>query len=226
MTDFNNIELKNIDPEDISDVLLKIEKSFGIKFGKTELNDVNIFGELCDIIINKVHGENLDDCTTQQGFYKLRNAIAETPLSNKGSITPDTKLQILFPRKSRRKKILQTEKLLGFKTKVLRPRHWISGTLVLILVVSLVGLFFIWKVFLATFICSIIGLTIATKFGIEFDLQTVGQFAEKISRENYLKSRRHETTANKNEVEQKVRELFSNDLYLDEHVLKREATFD
>jgi len=30
------IELKNIDSEDVSDVLLRIEKSFGFKFGKKE----------------------------------------------------------------------------------------------------------------------------------------------------------------------------------------------
>ena len=226
MTDLNNIKLKNVDSEDISDVLLKIEKSFGIKFGKTELNHVKTFGELCDTIKSKVQGDSLSDCTTQQAFYKLRNAIAETQLSNKESITPDTKLQVLFPRQNRRKNILQTEKILGFKTKVLRPKHWISGTFVLILVGSFVGLFFIWKIFLLVFISSIIGLSIANKFGIEFDLQTMGQFAEKISRENYLKSRRNKATVNKNEIEQKVRELFSSDLYLDENVLKREATFN
>lgn len=53
----DTIELKNIDPEDVGDVLRKVEKSFGFKFGDTELKDVKTFGELCDIITNKVRGD-------------------------------------------------------------------------------------------------------------------------------------------------------------------------
>jgi NRPS condensation-like uncharacterized protein len=44
------IELKDIDPEDIADVLQKVEKSFGFQFGDIELKDVMTFGEFCDII--------------------------------------------------------------------------------------------------------------------------------------------------------------------------------
>ena len=39
MSDTTTIELKNIDPEDISDVLQKVEKSFGFKFDDTELKN-------------------------------------------------------------------------------------------------------------------------------------------------------------------------------------------
>ena len=34
MKDTTIIELKNIDPDDISDVLVKVEKSFDFKFGR------------------------------------------------------------------------------------------------------------------------------------------------------------------------------------------------
>jgi hypothetical protein len=56
-------------------------------------------------------------------------------------------------------------------------------------------------------------------------LLTVGQFAEKLSRENYLKSRRLSTTVNKNEVAQKIKDLFIADLGLEEHQLTRQASF-
>lgn len=94
MTDFETFELCNVDPDDISDVLIKIEKSFGFRFGDTELKDVKTFGELCDIITSKVPGENSSDCTTQQAFYKVRNAIADVLLLDKASLTPDSDLQI------------------------------------------------------------------------------------------------------------------------------------
>ena len=78
MTSLTTIELKNIDPEDVGDVLKKVEKSFGFKFGDTELKDVKTFGELCDIITYKVQGDSTNDCTTQQAFYKLKTAISVT----------------------------------------------------------------------------------------------------------------------------------------------------
>ncbi len=106
MTDISTIELKNIDSEDLSDVLTKVEKSFGFKFGKTELKDVSSFGELCDIITDKVKGCNLKDCTTQQAFYKLRSAICVTLNVDRKFVTTETNLLELFPRNFRRKKLL------------------------------------------------------------------------------------------------------------------------
>lgn len=225
MTDLDTYELCNIDPEDISDVLVKVEKSFGFKFGDTELKDTKTFGELCDIITSKVQGDNSNDCTTQQAFYKLRNAIADTLLIDKTGITPDTDLQKLFPKNIRRQSFKNIDGHLGFKTKVLRPKHSITGTLAIIFIASLVGLFFFWQAGLIGLTVSIIGMTIAARFGNEIDLLTVGQLADKLSREHYLKSRRISTTVNKMEVEQKIKDLFIADLGLEENQLTRQASF-
>ena len=72
---------------------------------------------------------------------------------------------------------------------------------------------------------SIAGFWCTNKIGNELDLQTVGQVAEKMTRENYLKSRRNSKTFNKNEIEKVLIESFSNDLYLDKSKLTREAKF-
>jgi len=155
----------------------------------------------------------------------LRNAIADTLLIDKNDITPDTDLQKLFPKNTRRQSFKTIDGHLGFKTKILRPKHSITGTLAIIFIVSLIGLFASWQVGLIGLTASIIAMTIATKFGNEFDLQTVGQFADKLSREHYLKSRRISTTVNKMEVEQKIKDLFIADLGLEEHQLTRQASF-
>jgi len=47
------VELKDIDSEDLEDMLLTIEKSFNIRFGTAEIA-VETFGELCDCILNKL----------------------------------------------------------------------------------------------------------------------------------------------------------------------------
>lgn len=225
MSNFDPYELRNVDSDDIDDVLIKIEASFCFKFGHTELKDVKTFGELCDIITNKVQGDGVNDCTTQQAFYKLRNAISATLFIEKNSILPDTALSELFPRYNRRRLIRTIESDLGFKIDVLRPKHWISGTLVMILFASCIGLFIFWKVGLTGFSLSIIGFGLADRLGIELNFQNVGQLAEKISRENYLKSRRNSATVNRNEIAEKVKELFIQNLSIEKSTLTRQASF-
>ncbi|WP_237488026.1 acyl carrier protein, partial [Hufsiella arboris] len=208
-------ELKNIDPDDISDLLVKVEKSFDIKFGNTELMHISTFGELCDHIANKIQLDNSDDCTTQQAFYKLRDTISSTLQIDNKTISTNSSLADLLPRQSRRASTKKLEKQLGFKLNILRPPHWVTGTLVIILLASLVGLFFNWQIGLSGLLFSIAGCWFANKIGNEFDLQTVGQVAEKMTRENYLKSRRNPKTFNKNEIEKVLTDWFSSDFDLD-----------
>ena len=48
------IELRSIDPEDVGDVLQKVEQSFDFKFVDSDFNGIKTFGELCDLITSKV----------------------------------------------------------------------------------------------------------------------------------------------------------------------------
>jgi len=218
------IELKNIDTEDITDVLAKIEESFGFRFGKNELADTKTFGELCDIICSSINLELSDECTTQQVFYKIRQAIANIQFLEKNTIIPDSNLETLFPKKGRRWKILQIGKELGFSLKILKPKNWIINTFLLILLGSLVGLFINWKFGLIGVALSAIGFQIAGWFGNEFTVNTVGEVADKMARENYIKSRRNPNTVNRQEIVKKVKELFGHDLDLDPSVLTSEAS--
>jgi hypothetical protein len=102
MSAIEPIELKNIDPEDISDVLVKIEQSFGLALKTDTFNNARTFGDICDIISSMIELEHSDDCTTQQAFYKIRESIANIQFLEKNAIAPDTDLEELFPRKNRR----------------------------------------------------------------------------------------------------------------------------
>lgn len=217
-------ELKNIDPDDIDDLLVKVETSFDIKFVDNELFHITTFGQLCDHIANKVQLDNSDDCTSQQAFYKIRDAISSTLQTDK-KISLDTSLNDLLPRPTRRSQTKKLEQNLGFEISILRPPHWLSGTLFIILLASIGGLFFNWQLGLTGLALSITGLWFAYKIGNELDLQTVGQVAEKMTRENYLKSRRNPTTFNRKEIEKVLTDWFSNDLDLDKSKLTREAKF-
>lgn len=217
--------LKDTDIEDIENLIPIIENSFGFKFEDTELQNVNNFGELCDIVVNKMQFENADDCTTQQAFYKLREAISTVLHMDKSTISSDTELLKLFPLLSRRQTINKVEKHLGFKIKILRPSFFISIPLIIILFTSFIGLFYNWKYGLPGLLLSIIGIRLAEYFSNIITIQTVGQTADKMSRESYLKSRRNPSTVNKNEIEKKIQDLFSEKLLISKTVLKRDATF-
>jgi hypothetical protein len=218
-------KVENIDSEDAGDLLVKIEKSFDIKFGDTELIHIKTLGELCDHIIYKIQLDNSDDCSTQQAFYKLRDAITTLFSIDNKTIKTDLPLNNFLPRQKRKKKIRELENYLGVHLKILRPPHWVTNTLLILLLISIVGLFFKLQFGLLGLCISFGGLWFSNKIGNELDVQTIGQLSEKMKRENYLKSRRNPKTVNKNEIEKLLMEWFINDLGLDKSKLTRESKF-
>lgn len=219
-------KLENIDPDDISDVLVKVEKSFKFKFGQTDLKDVKTFGELCDIIVSKIELQENIDCTSQQAFYKLREALGTALQINEAEIQPITQLIDLFPKSIRRQKIKQVERILGFSLKILRPKHFVSGFFAILFIISLLGLFASWKFGLIGLITSLTCISVANKFANELEVSNIAALVGKMSRENYINSRRNKTTVNKAEVIKKIEQLFSHDLGLEPEFLTRGAIFN
>ena len=216
-------ELRNTDSDDIEDLLLEVERSLNVKFSNSDFKCVKTFGELCSVIKNKVEGIESNDCTTQQAFYKLREAFARALLVDKLSITTDSQLEILFPKKERRRQIKDAETILGFELDVLSPKDWITTVLAFSLLSSIIGLAINWKIAIVALALSLLGMCLAYKLGKEFKSSTVGKLAERISREKYTASRRNSSTINKNEIEQKVKELFKHRLSLEDSELTKEA---
>jgi acyl carrier protein len=217
--------LKKNEIEDISELLMKVEKSFDIRFGKTELKHIATFGELCDHIVDKIQLDHFEDCTTQQAFYKLRNVISMKFGVNKKTISTDFQLIDLLPRQNRRLMIIDLERHLGFKLNILRPPHWVMVTFFVLLLLSLIGLFFNWQTGLLGLVFSIGGFWVANKYGNNLEVCTIGEVAKKMVRENYLKSRRNPKTFNKNEIEKILTDWFSDELGLDKNKLTRDAKF-
>lgn len=206
----DNYKLVNIDSEDLEDTLYLIECSFGIKFKEDELTAGLSFGKLCNLIESKLTGVNIESCTSQQAFYKLRNAIAtqcQVPIT---SIRTDTLLLELFPVKLRRRNIKAIEKNLGFKLKVLDTYTFVSIFLALSLLGFFIGLFFNWQcIYGFLLICTLIW--ISNKTANQFNVVTVGDLAAKMARNNYLLSRRDQNSFNKNEVVKTVQSIFIED---------------
>ncbi len=212
------LELKDIDIEDLEDVLIKVEDSFNFKFTDGEMADVTTFDELCEYISGKIVLDNTGGCTTQQAFYKLRSAIGK-------DVTPNTLLEDVLPLPGRLSAVRRIEKQLGFTLHLLRPPQYVTATLGIGLLACIGLAFFDWKTGLLGMLFCILGLFIAKKTGTELSVKTVGELAEKMTRESYLKSRRNGQTYNKKEVEKVLVDLFANQLNIPRSQLSSTATF-
>ncbi|MFD0795735.1 hypothetical protein ACFQZX_19090 [Mucilaginibacter litoreus] len=219
------VNLNQIDPEDIGDVLLKVERSFHIKFTDHDLHEVKTFGALCDLVVDKVKQAQSDSCTTQQAFYKLRNAINAKKSVERAELKPQTKLCELFPRDNRIEVVADVEHEMGLHMNLLRPKPVIVWAFGLALLLSVTASFIYPTPGYIGMILSITGLIMAGKFGKELKVKTLGDLAEKIAREHYLKCRREASTVNKAEIAGKVRELFADYLDLEPNRLNNKARF-
>lgn len=217
-----DMELK-IDSEDLEHMLLKIEDSFDIRFETNELAHVRTYGEFCDAIKDKISLDHSEDCTTQQAFYKLREAITKSTETEKKEITPTTELAEIFPRKTRKNQIKTLEMNLGFKLSILRPPHFVTGFLVILLLASFITLFIEWQYGLIGLGLAIGGIWISNKLGNELNVKTVRELSEKMTRENYVKSRRNSKTINKNELDKIIENWFVDFLGVRKSELTREA---
>lgn len=204
------------DVQDIKNVLKTIEKSYGIRFENNELSHIRTFGELCGHIISKLHLKDTEDYTTQQAFYRLKEAIVKTNPIDRSAIHTNTTLSSIFKRHCRRRQMRLIEDNLGFKLHALRPRYFIMWLPILLSVGFLITLFFHWQFGIAGIICSIILFKLTEKRGSEFKEETVGELVERITEENYLKLRRDPQTINKKEVIKKIERLFIRVLGLDD----------
>jgi hypothetical protein len=219
------INLNNIDPEDIGDVLLKIERSFHIKFTNQDLNKVTTFGALCDLVVDKVKMMQADSCTTQQAFYKLRNAINTKNTIERDLLKPQTKLSEIFPRDNRIEVVADMETEMGFHMNLLQPKQWIVWVFALALIASISLSFFNNIAGFIGIAVSLSGLILAGRFGKELKVKTLGELAEQIAREHHLSCKKNASTVNRAEIAQKVKELFTDYLDVEPTSLKKQARF-
>lgn len=178
------IQLNNIDEDDISDLIVKIQKSFAIKLDNNTLSQVQNFGQLCDSIIDEVQLSAANDCTTQQAFYKLRSALKDTLKQANLAITPSTLLEDILPLRHRISTVKKIEHNLSIKLGLLQGSALINKLLAMLTITSIVTFFINIQLGFITLFVSILGFWLAGIFGKKLTLLTVGELSQKIAREN------------------------------------------
>jgi hypothetical protein len=200
MSKFVDINLEKIDAEDIEDIVVKLEKSFNIKYKDTAFKEAKTFGDICDIIEAHIYHVHQESCTRQQAFNKVRKAISNSLQIAERDISLESKLEDLFPRNKRRRKLKELRQHLKIKFDILRVKEWLVWILFLGTVLSFIAFFFDWKLAVIGLSFFLLFSRIATLFSNELDIRTVRQFVEKLTRDNYLAIRRNQGTINRNEI--------------------------
>lgn len=217
--------LKNVDPDDVNDVINEIIGSLDIKFQPGELKGVVTFGGFCELVHGKLTGSKVGDCTTQQAFYKLKREIGQMLDIDGGNITPASRLVELFPRLNRRWLVRRLKHNLSLSMPFLEPKRWVVNALLLCLMASIVEIFFDWRFGLAGMGFSILGFALAGYSGKEWRVATVGEVARDIAHFHYKKSRRNPQTYNLKEVDNLIRRCFCDALLLSPEALHSDTSF-
>lgn len=206
-------KLPNIDIEDVEDILKQIEISYDIKFANAEMAHLKTFGEITDHIISKIELEENADCTSQQAFYKLREAISNINGIPKNEILPNTNLEVLIPRQ-RRKTISLIEKQLKVNIKAFYIPKYLVAILITFLFISIVALFFNWQYgLIGSFVCILL-MKISDKTTTTFFDKTVGDLAKSMTYDNYIQSRRNSESVNRTEIKKNIKAKFIKELEL------------
>lgn len=214
----------NTDLENIEDLILSIEKMYKINFQENELAGLANFDEFCEKIVAKINLENIDNCTTQQAFYKLRKSIVELGIAEKNELNTETKLKEIFPRRNRRKIVRSLEKNIGFELNLINPPQIISISLFILILVSIVFLFINLKFGILGIGIFVLGFKLANKFGKEIEMKSIRELVEKITAENYLNVRSDKNTINRKELKNVITDWFADNLGIEKKELKQ-ATF-
>lgn len=215
------IELKDTQWEDLDDLLFEIEDKFNFYFDDYELENIADFDELVSLIMSKIDGEDDTLCTSLLAFYKTKSVIRETGLYDPSKLCPSTKLEDIFPKKSRRRLVNTFNRGIGTKLEILEPNRIILYFCCILLILSIVGLFFYFKLAIVGIAISILGIKSLYVFAKKLKYNTIRDMINGNLCVNYLTFRQNKTTINRKELRKLFYDFFSTNLALDQDELRR-----
>lgn len=217
------IELVNCDPEDIGVAMEVVQASFGIEYDLDALQNAKTFGEYCDLVVAAMVREHRDGCTAQQGFYKLRAAMAKVLKRDAAGIRPATRMGELFPARGRQKKIQELQRELGIGMGLLDLKRGVGWGLFGCYLIAFLAIFINWRYGLAGLAVCMIIHRVAWMFANKFMYETVGDLARRFASSYYRRARRDPETVNRNEIVPVIKGIFQRVLRVEPEALRRDA---
>jgi hypothetical protein len=220
----NRIQTLCLDKEDLEDLVIIVEQTFSISFKNDDLNSVTTYGDLCQLIFNKIELQNLNDSVSLQCFQNLKKAIVSITSIDESSIKPNVPLEQIFPKTKRRRQIKRLKNSLGFEFNLLTPKGFIVISLLALMLTSFILMFPFRTIGFIGLISSFGGLLIASRLGNEFNVNTISDLSEKIAAEHYTNARRWRNSFNKTELEKQIENLITNHLGVEKKQFRKQSS--
>lgn len=213
---------------DSVELVMEIEKAFGIKIPDSEAEKILTVGDFHNSVWNHLSDRHSNRCNSQILFYKLRSFFINTIGLERSLFRPDTQLNNIFPLENRRTKYSEFEKIINLKLpSLVLPKKWntllnnfgfisITGTL---LYAAIVRFFFnqsfwIFLTPIAAIILTYIFSELLTPKRIVINPETVRKFTEKTLAINF-NSLTKDAGVNRNEVENVINHIIVDKIGVD-----------
>jgi len=89
---------------DAVELILAVEDAFQIHIADDESGNVLTVGDLHNLVVSKLQGQESKRCLTSAAFYGTRRGIVDTLRIDRREVRPATPLEVILPRNSRREK--------------------------------------------------------------------------------------------------------------------------
>lgn len=216
-------KLEDVELQDVEDTLGYLDKAFDLNLKSNAFSTAKTFGDICQVFQNNIPYQNEESCTSQQAFYKIREAIFFSQKIDKGTIKPDTLIDEIFPKTGRRKKIKAFQKALGVPIDILSMKPWLGLFIAVGFLLSFLAFFFSWKLALIGILTFLISNWAARKLSREIEYISIGELIMRITRDHYMKMRRNPNTINRNEIIKLIQCSFMSNLDLELADLHKDA---
>jgi hypothetical protein len=214
---------KSWNPEEVCDKIEDVCRSFGFYPKWEDFDGVRTFGNLCDVICRRIRTQRAERNASLEVFLKLRLEIGGLRNIDPNSISPDSRLDDLLPRRGRRGQVKLLQQRLGFRLKLLRPRHWLTTTLIWCIIASPVLFAFCWQAGLTGLLSGLFAYDLARRYGNEFCYVNLGDLALALIRKNYVSARRDPDAVDPKEIVPLIEAAFRRELLLAPGELRRDV---
>lgn len=214
---------KSWNPEEVCDKIEDICRSFGFYPKWEDFEGVRTFGHLCDVICWRIRSQRADRNAAQQVFYRLRQVIGGLQSVDPSFISYADRLEDLLPRRGRRSQVKVLKQTLGFRLKMLRPKYWLTTTIIWVIIASAGALVFSWQIGLAGLLLGLFSYDMARWYGKEFCYVNLGDLAMALVRKNCISARRDPKSVDPEEIVPLIEDAFRREMLLAPAELRRDA---
>lgn len=186
----------------LAEIITNVNREFGVNL-HTELFNASEYSKssIRDILVQRIAEEKNDEWTIDKSLAILQKHLSDAAGINAKDIHSDAELSALLPKSKRRAIVKAMQEKSGLKMDILKPNGIVYGILIFLFFACIpFGIGMDWFFSGIVMVVVAILIFIMGKTANELKFKTVGQWAEKLTWDNYLKNKKDRLTLNDAEI--------------------------